>query len=134
MVAAMRSASGVSRFLVRSALEERPVIKLLTSVSLMLEYEAVMTRPEHLEAAEGSVEGVARVLDAVSAVSEQVRIAFLWRPTLPDASDDMVLEVGVNGRADAIVTYNRRDFAGASRFPVAIMSPLEVVNQLRTPR
>jgi hypothetical protein len=32
------------------------------------------------------------LLDAVAAIAEPVRLDFLWRPFLSDASDDMVLE------------------------------------------
>ncbi len=39
-----------------------------------------------------------------------MRLDYLWRPALPDADDDMVLEAAVNGRADSIVTFNLRDF------------------------
>jgi hypothetical protein len=45
------------------------------------------------------------LLDAVAKVAKPVRLAYLWRPTLPDVNDDMVLEVAVNGRADGIVTF-----------------------------
>jgi hypothetical protein len=48
-------------------------------------------------------------LDAVAAVAERVILAFLWRPLLPDIDDDMVLETAANGRADGIVTFNRRE-------------------------
>jgi predicted nucleic acid-binding protein len=47
MVAAIRSDSGASRRLLRAALEGRG-LRLLVSVPLLIEYEAVMTRPEHL--------------------------------------------------------------------------------------
>ena len=40
-----------------------------------------------------------------------------------DADDDMVLEVAVNGRADAIVTFNRRDFRPATeRFGIEVFA------------
>ena len=48
LVAALRSDRGASRQLLISALDRR--IELLVSVPLMLEYEAVLTRSEHLEA------------------------------------------------------------------------------------
>jgi predicted HicB family RNase H-like nuclease len=51
------------------------------------------------------------LLDAVAAVATPVRLAFLWRPMVRDPDDDMVLEAAVNGNAEAIVTFNRRDFA-----------------------
>jgi len=99
---------------------------LLVSVPLLIEYEAVMTRIEHLRAARLSVTNVGVLLDAVAAVAEPVRLAFLWRPILADIDDDMVLEAAVNGRADAIVTFNRRDFsAAAEQFGIPVLSPGE---------
>jgi predicted nucleic acid-binding protein len=71
------------------------------------------------------------LLDAVAAVAEPVRLAYLWRPSLPDANDDMVLEAAVNGRADSIITFNRRDFGPAvEQFGIAVMSPGEGAMQL----
>ena len=43
----------------------------------------------------------------------------------------MVLEAAVNGRADAPVTYNVRDFAVASRFGVEVAKPLTMLERLR---
>lgn len=129
-VAALRSDRGASRVLLRAALERRFV--LLASVPLIIEYEAVATREEHLQAARLSAADVHVVLDALAMVVEPVRLAYLWRPTLPDADDDMVLETAVNGRATLLVTLNTRDFAhGASRFDVRIVTPAETLTRLR---
>jgi len=92
MVAAIRSDRGASRWLLRSALERRRDLTLLVSVPLLIEYEAVMMRAEHLKAAGLSAVDVGMLLDAVAAVAEPVRLAYLWRPALPDVADDMVLE------------------------------------------
>jgi predicted nucleic acid-binding protein len=52
---------------------------------------------------------------------------------LSDPKDEMVLEAAINGRADALVTYNRRDFAAAAgRFDVQVVSPAEFLEGLRT--
>ena len=41
----------------------------------------------------------------------------------------MVLEAAINGQADAIVTYNVADFAGAGeRFAISIIRPVEPVS------
>jgi hypothetical protein len=89
-----------------------------------------MTRPEHLKASHLSVAGVATVLDAVAAVAEPVTFAYLWRPILPDADDDMVLETAVDGRADALATFHRRDFAGmAAQFGIPALLPGEAVER-----
>ena len=131
MVAALRSERGASRRLLRTALEGQS-LRLLVSVPLLIEYEAVMTRPVHLRAARLTTDDVGALLDAVAAVAERVELAFLWRPVLPDADDDMVLETAMNGRADGIVTFNRRDFEPAGRrFGTVVLSPGEAVGRLQ---
>jgi putative PIN family toxin of toxin-antitoxin system len=129
MVAAIRSDAGASRRLLAAALERR--FTLLVSVALMVEYEAVMTRRQHLLASKLSAEDVGTLLDAVASVGEPVWPAFLWRPSLRDADDDMVLEVAVNGQADAIVTFNRRDFRQATeRFGIEVLSPRAAIERV----
>ncbi len=91
MVAAIRSDAGASRVLLRAALERRRRVTMLVSVALLIEYEAVMTRGEHLDAAGLLSTDVGALLDAFAAVAEPVRLSYLWRPALPDADDDMVL-------------------------------------------
>jgi|SRR5579871_6210609 len=128
-IAAIRSDQGASRRLLVAVFERR--LTLLLSVPLLIEYEAVMTRPEHLKASGLSVEDVGVLLDGFAATAERVSLAFLWRPMLSDPDDDMVLEAAVNGGADAIVTFNRRDFAKvAHEFGIAVWSPGEVVQRL----
>lgn len=133
LVAALRSDRGASRLLLTRALEGG--FTLLVSVPLMLEYEAVATRPPHLQAAALSEPDAQAVLDAVAVVAQPVRLAFLWRPMLPDAGDDMVLETAVNGQVDMLVTLNRRDFGPAvGMFGVEIISPAEALVRLRRTR
>ena len=122
MIAAIRSDAGASRCLLVAALERR--FTLLASVPLMIEYQAVMTRPEHLKASGLSAGDVDILLDAVATVVEPVRLAFLWRPAVRDQDDDMVLEAAVNGQADAIVTFNVRDFGAAAKgFGIEVLLP-----------
>lgn len=129
LVAAIRSDAGASRRLLVAALENR--FRLLASVPLMIEYQAVMTRPEHLDASGLSWNDVNALLDTIASTAVPVRLAFLWRPTLRDPDDDMVLEAAVNGGADAIVTFNLRDFAGAvTQFGINVLSPREALRKL----
>jgi len=131
IVAALRSSKGASRQLLMAALDRR--FALLLSVPLLLEYEAVLTRREHLAASGMGATEVIAVLDDLAAVATPVRLAFRWRPLLGDPDDDMVLETAINGGASAIVTFNRRDFANAARdFEIRIWLPGETLQQIRS--
>lgn len=129
VVAALRSDRGASRQLLLAALERR--FELLVSVPLLLEYEAVSTRPEHLAASGLSSAEVGRVLDDLARVARPVRLSFRWRPKLSDPDDDMVLETAINGSAHAIVTFNQRDFsAGIRDFDCAVILPGTALRQI----
>jgi len=129
LVAAFRSDAGASREILYTALARR--FDLLLSVPLMFEYEAVLSRPEQLAASGASPQDVRDVLDGLAAVGKQVKLAFRWRPTLPDPNDDMVLETALNGRAHVIVTFNERDFRpAAAMFDCSVLSPREFLREL----
>jgi len=131
MVAALRSDRGASRQLLLAALDRR--FELLLSVPLILEYEAVLNRLEHLAACGLGGDEVGRILDDLAAVARPVRLAFRWRPRLSDPDDDMVLETAINGSADAIVTFNQRDFvSGTIGFRCAVISPATALQQIRS--
>ncbi len=101
------------------------------SVPLMLEYESVLTRPEHLAACGASREDVSAVLDELASVGKRVELMIRTRPMLPDPNDEMVLETAINGRADAIVTFNERDFRPVvARFRCSVVRPGEIVRGL----
>jgi predicted nucleic acid-binding protein len=122
LVASFRSGLGASRQLVLGALEG--AFELLASVPLIIEYEAVLTRPEHLSASELTVHQVNEIVDALVKVSTPVDLRFLWRPRLTDPADEMVLETAVNGGADWLVTFNSKHLAGAARdFGIRVLKP-----------
>jgi len=91
-----------------------------------MEYEAVLLR-------EGMVpltsEAVGDVLDYLCATAIRQDIHFLWRPKLPDAKDDMVLEAAANGGCNFIVTHNVRDFAAARSLGMPAITPAEFMSQ-----
>jgi predicted nucleic acid-binding protein len=130
VVAAMRSPSGASAALLRLARAGR--VRLLSTVPLAVEYEAVCCRAEHIQAAGLEPAEAQLFVDGVIAMAEPVPVWFLWRPQLRDPADELVLEAAVNGRADAIVGFNRRDFGAApARFGVCYWSPAEAMEKLR---
>jgi len=133
VVAAFRSPRGASRWLLNAALRRR--ITAVVSVPLLLEYEAVLTRPEHLSAIGLSAAQIGAVLDALVSAAKQVRLSFRWRPLLADTNDDMVLETAINGSAQSIATFNVRDFGSAGvPFGCRAMLPRDVVEMIRENR
>lgn len=128
LVAARRSRSGASNALVRELGEGR--VSFLVSIPLFLEYEAVLTRPEHLLASGLSVREAERFLDYFAGFVEPVRLHYLWRPQLTDVADEMVLETAINGRADVIVTFNLAHFVPAARFGIKVLTPAETIRRL----
>lgn len=129
MVAAVRSAAGASRHIVTAAVDRRLV--LLLSPVLLLEYEAVLKRPEHLRAAAARVGDIDAVLDEIAATCERVDLHYMWRPQLADVADEMVLETAVNGRAECLVTFNVRHFRpAADRFGIEVARPAAIVGRI----
>src|SRR5262249_56284248 len=96
----------------------------LATPPLFLEYEDVLKRPEHRLAHGLSLEAIDEFLAELAALIEPVEVHFQWRPQTPDPNDEMVLETAINGRANAIVTYNVSDFAIAARsFKISVLRP-----------
>lgn len=128
VVAAVLSERGASRHLLLQVVDGQ--LLALVSVSLMLEYEAVLKRPKHLQAAGITSEDVEIILDQLAASMTPIDLFFLWRPLLHDGADDMVLETAVNGSADVIVTFNTRDFGNVpGRFGIEVCRPGEFLRR-----
>jgi putative PIN family toxin of toxin-antitoxin system len=127
LIAALRSRTGAS-FRLLSLLDTRPDIQVHLSVPLVLEYEQVGKR----QAGELDLEAqdIDDVLDYLCQVAVRHDIYYLWRPVLRDPKDDMVLEVAVAGECGTIVSYNKRDFEGASRFGIAVVTAREFLERI----
>ncbi len=98
----------------------------------MLEYEAVLKRPETLERAGGAREDMDIILDQLAATMRRVTVWYLWRPMLRDRNDDMVLEAAANAAATHLVTFNVRDFGDAPmHFGIDLCRPSELARILR---
>lgn len=100
------------------------------SVPLVFEYEQVLKRTcAASPVGPGDIDDILSFLCASASLRP---IFFLWRPLLPDPKDHFVLELAVESRADFIVTFNAKDFAGASQFGISVISPsrfLEIIEE-----
>lgn len=129
IIAALRSTKGASAEIIRRVLRGEMRIEL--TVAMALEYEAVATRAEHLIAGELTAKEALNLIDTLAALAKPVEIHFRWRPQLRDVDDEMVLEAAINANDRTIVTFNARDFAGAERFDVKVLSPREILERLK---
>ena len=129
VVSGLRSPTGASAQLVGNALSG--LYRPLLSVPLALEYEAVCCDPQQRAASGLTQTEVLKIIDALCAAAEHVTVDFRWRPLLRDPADEMVLEAAINGRADALVTFNRRHFKhGAAQFDIDLLNPAEALGRM----
>ena len=102
--------------------------EMLATVPLFLEYESVCSRAEHILAAGIQPADVTAFLDRLVELVVPVEPWFLWRPQLRDPGDELVFEAAVNGHADVLVTFNRRDYLpAAERFGLPLVLPGEIL-------
>ena len=126
LLSGVRSALGASNLVLEAWV--RGLIRPVVSTALWMEYEDVLKRA-HLHPLTHTE--VNTLLTVLARNSGTTAIHMRWRPQLRDPGDELVLEAAINGRADTIVTYNRRDFLpAASFFGIAIMSPAKFLDEV----
>lgn len=130
IIAGMRSPTGASATLILMALDKQ--FEMLASVPLFFEYEAKCTSPLHWTEA-GLTKSQADIfVNGLASLIKPIKTHYLWRPLLRDPNDEMVLEVAVNGHADAIVTFNFRDYGNIpDKFGIQLLKPAQALRRLR---
>ena len=126
LFAALKSHRGASYKLVSILPSE--VFSIAISVPLIIEYEDVLKRgklPAYI-----TEKDIGDFIDFFCHIGDQQDIFFLWRPFLPDPSDDLVLEIAVAGGCDAIITYNKRHFKNVEKFGLRIIDPKEFLTEI----
>lgn len=121
LIAGLRSRNGAS-FQILSRLGGTE-ITVSVSVPLVLGYEAAAKASARASGL--SIPEIDDVIDFLCSVAEHREIFYLWRPMLRDPGDEMVLEVAVEAGSEMIVTHNVRDFAGADRFGIQVVTPAQ---------
>ena len=129
VAAALRSRTGASFALLRAV--QHGQLRMLATPALFLEYEDVLKRPEQRQISGLTLRDADLLLAELAALIEPVEVHLLWRPQLRDANDEMVLEAAINGRADALVTHNVRDFRAATPlFGIRLARPIDMLKEL----
>lgn len=127
IVTALRSKRGASNKLL--SLVGTQKFEIHDSVALILEYEDVLQR--YRTELGLSQDDVSDFIDALCSMAHHHKIYFLWRPTLSDVNDELVLELAVTARCEYIVTHNISDFKGIDKFGIQAMTPREFLQVIR---
>ena len=127
VVAGLRSRRGAS-FHLLSLVGKAKSFAIALSVPLLLEYEAVLKRQsKQIGLSHADIDGV---LDYLCHVASLHEVFYLWRPTLRDPKDDMVLELAVGAGCESIITFNTRDFQAASTFALRVERPQSFLKRI----
>jgi predicted nucleic acid-binding protein len=102
------------------------LVVVCVSNAVAYEYEDVLAR----KLSEGRWSSLKPALAQLLNIAQYTNIYFSWRPTSPDAGDDLVLDCAMNAGA-IVVTSNIRDFRSAQvSLGLRVMTPVEFVNLL----
>lgn len=100
--------------------------------ALFLEYEDVLGRDALFRRSPLSKAERLRLFEAFLSTCEWVEVYYRWRPNLRDEADNHLIELAVAAQASVIITNNIADFSSAAlRFPVRILSPGEVMKEVK---
>ena len=127
--AAMRSRRGAS-FAVLSAVGTGR-FDVAVSVPVVLEYEEVLKRPgmlPHLTPEEIDV-----FLDYFLSRCVEQKVFFHWRPLIPDADDDMLVELAVAAGASYIISSNVGDLKPAVTLGLQVVTPRDFLHSRSQP-
>lgn len=123
---ALKSQRGASYRLISLLPTNR--FSIAISVPLIIEYEDVLRRGKL--PASITTKDITDFIDFLCFIGDKQDIFFLWRPFLPDSSDDLLLEVAVASSCDAIITYNKRHFHNIEKFGLRVLDPREFLTEI----
>jgi putative PIN family toxin of toxin-antitoxin system len=102
------------------------LVVVCVSNALAYEYDDVLSR----KLSEERWSKLQPVLGQLLNIAQYTNIYFSWRPTSPDAGDDLVIDCAMNAGA-IVVTSNIRDFRSArDSLGLQIITPVEFVSLL----
>lgn len=107
-VAALRSQEGASAEVLDRCLANDD--QAIMGAALFAEYEEQVHREGLWRGVPATAAERETLLDDFCAAAVWQPVYFRWRPNLPDADEDHVLELAIAGGAEHLVTHNPREF------------------------
>ncbi|MGB3515535.1 MAG: PIN domain-containing protein [Elainellaceae cyanobacterium] len=106
------------------------LMQVHVSNALAYEYEDVLSR----KLSQVRWQELKPVVGTLLSRSQFTTIYYSWRPTSPDAGDDLVIDCAMNANA-MVTTSNLRDFRNAREsLGLQVMTPTELVTKLALER
>jgi len=129
-IAAILKPAGENRAILRACL--LGLARPLMGAALFGEYEDLLGRAHLMGKSPLTAGERQQLFDALLAVSEWVKVYFLWRPNLSDEGDNHLIELAVAGSAKSIITHNLGDLQrGELRFPgLQILTPRQFLQSI----
>ena len=101
------------------------------SEALFREYEDVMKRKKIQNLTPLSQLEQNELFEAYLSTCKWNEIYYMWRPNLKDENDNFVVELAVASGAEAIITYNVKDFKSAELiFKHKIVTPENFIEEM----
>ena len=130
LITALRSNRGAAAEVLRLVLSGD--LTILMDYKIAAEYRDVALRPEHLAASRQTGGKILILIEALEELAEPIHVSVKPRPLSSDPNDDMILDVAINGRADALVTQNAKHFTEpGNQYGIHVLSPIELLMTLR---
>ena len=130
LITALRSSRGAAAEVLRLVLSGE--LTILMDYKIAAEYRDVALRPEHLAASRQTNRKILTLIEALEELAEPIHVSLKPRPLSSDPNDDMILDVAINGRADALVTQNAKHFTTPGKqYGIHVLSPVELLTALK---
>lgn len=101
------------------------------SEALFREYEEVMKRKKIQTLTPLTIAEQNELFEAYLSTCKWNEIYYMWRPNLKDENDNFVVELAVASGAEAIITYNIKDFKSAELvFKHKIVTPENFIEEM----
>lgn len=129
-ISALITKDSEARELLRFVFQKKVIPQM--GETLFKEYESVMKRKKIQALTPLSADEQTELFNAYLATCRWNDIYYTWRPNLKDEGDNFLVELAVASGAEAIITYNTRDFKNAELiFSHKIITPQEYIKEMK---